>query len=266
MVADLEEGLRGEDVLPTGRGVAQPWGQPPAQGVGHGVGARQREHPRGRALEHRHVRAALGQRGHERDGRGTAADDDDPAACDVEVRRPRLRVHDRAPERGQAGDVGRVAVVVAVVAAAQVQEGAGPALGRALGRADLDGPALPGGRPGRRDDPVPEPDVAVDPELGGGLLQVAQDRVTVGDGLGLGPRPERVAEGEHVRVRADAREAEQVPGAPDGVTGLEDRERAPRMRGLQPMGGPDAREARSDDQDVHIVHAATVIRGGPNPS
>ena len=47
-----------------------------------------------------------------------------------------------------------------------------------------------------------------------------------GDCFRLRPRPEREAQGEHVRVGADAGEPEQVPGAADGVAGLEDREAA----------------------------------------
>ena len=41
--------------------------------------------------------------------------------------------------------------------------------------------------------------------------------------LGVDPRPELVAEGEHVRVRPDARVAEQVPGAAEPLAALERR-------------------------------------------
>ena len=54
---------------------------------------------------------------------------------------------------------------------------------------------------------------SVDAVLGGGLLHVVEDRGAVGDRLRLAPGLEAVAERVHVAVGADARIAEEVPGA-----------------------------------------------------
>ena len=62
---------------------------------------------------------------HERDGGGAAADDHDALAGVVEVVGPVLRVHEAALEVVGAGNRGRVPLVVAVVAGADRQEGAG---------------------------------------------------------------------------------------------------------------------------------------------
>ena len=78
-----------------------------------------------------------------------------------------------------------MALVVVVVAAAQVQEIAGVADRLPL-RADfrLDGPARLLGRPRRGSHPVLEADVAVDAELLGGLAQIVQDGRPVRNGPG----------------------------------------------------------------------------------
>ena len=78
--------------------------------------------------------------------------------------------------------------------------------------------------------------------------------VAVGDRLLAVPRPERVAEGEHVGVGPDARVAEQVPRAADGVAGLEDGVGRPRALGLEVVAGADAGQAGADDEDVEVLH------------
>ncbi len=62
--------------------------------------------------------------GHERHRGGAAADHDDPLAGVVEVLGPGLGVDERALEASMPGEVGQVAVVVAVVAAAREEEAA----------------------------------------------------------------------------------------------------------------------------------------------
>ena len=238
-------------------------GQLLADLVGDLVAAGDGADPGRRPLQHRHVRrgsGALGHGGHERHRRGAAADDDDPLAGVVEVVGPELWLHDRAPVGVDAGENRLVAVVVVVVARAGVQEVAGePARrGRAVGVLVLQGqrpPRLLGGPVGA-DDLGAEPDLLVDAVLGGGLAHVPQDRRPVGDRLRLAPRLERVAECEHVGVRPDAGVAEQVPGAADGVAGLEDRVAATGALGLQAVAGADPGEAGTDHDDVE------VLRGG----
>ena len=99
---------------------------------------------------------------------------------------------------------------------------------------------------------VLEADVPVDAVLGRGLL-ARSCRIDGPSAIALRrPRPERVAEREHVRVRADAGVAEQVPGAADGVARLEDRVGLARGTRLDVVGGADARQAGADDEDVEV--------------
>ena len=99
------------------------------------------------------------------------------------------------------------------------------------------------------------------------VADVVEDRGPVGDRLALLPGPEVVAEREHVRVRADARIAEQVPGAADGVARLEDRVGLARALRLEVAGGADAGEAGADDQHVDVFgcHRRGSIPAGDAP-
>src|SRR5690606_26226574 len=126
-----------------------------------------------------------------------------------------------AAEALGAGELGGVSLVVAVIAAADEEEAAGHGHGVArLPPLDLDRPARLLARPGGGDDPVAEPDPLLDPGLAGGVADIGEDRRAVGDRLRLHPGPEAVAERVHVGVRADARVAEEVPGAADRVARL----------------------------------------------
>ena len=114
-----------------------------------------------------------------------------------------------------------------------------------------------------------EADLLVDPGFARGVLDVLEDGITVGDGLLAIPRAERVAEGEHVRVGPDAGVAEQVPRAPDGAPCLEDGVGGPRALVLEVVGGADARQARSDHQNIQVLdlvsHALTPLSSGQPP-
>jgi hypothetical protein len=98
-----------------------------------------------------------------------------------------------------------------------------------------------------------EADVALDPMLGGGLPDVVEDRRPVGDRLALRPRAERVAEREHVGVRANARVGEQGPGTADAVARLEDRVGLTRAVVVEVMRGADAGQAGPDDQRIDVL-------------
>src|SRR3954451_17985779 len=98
------------------------------------------------------------------------------------------------------------------------------------------------------------------PVLARGVLDVAADRGAVGDRLRVRPRPEGVAEGEHVRVRADTRVPEEVPGAADRAAGLQDRVRLVRAVLLQVTGGADAGQAGADDEDVHVLGCHALLQ------
>src|SRR5207245_8376214 len=107
----------------------------------------------------------------------------------------------------------RIALVVAVVAGVGVQERAGELLARAgLGVLHGHRPARLLGGPRGREDAAVVADLLLDPALAGRVADIGEDRSPVGDRLRLAPRLERVAEREHVRVRADPGGAAPVPG------------------------------------------------------
>src|SRR5262249_23703917 len=120
--------------------------------------------------------------------------------------------------------------------------------------------------------PVIETDLLPHAVLGGGLVDVAQDRRPVGDRLRLAPRLEGVPERVHVRVPAHARVAEQGPRPAQALASLEDRETPRRAARLQVAGGADTRETGADDQHVqvlgalHVAHDGVPARPGSHPS
>jgi hypothetical protein len=255
--AHLVGGLGAQRQHPPGGPTAPAARQGAPQEVGEGVLGRHGRHVGRRALEHGDVGGLGGQRRHQGDGGGAAPDHHHPLAGVVEVGGPRLWVHDPPAEAVHAREVGLVAAVVAVVAAAGEDEPRGDLdhLAR-VGALRGDVPASVVAAPVGRGDPVVEPDVLVDAALGGGVLDVAQDRLAVGDGLVAVPGAEGVAQRVHVGVGADAGVPEQVPGAPDGTACLEDGVGGPGALGLDVVAGADARQPRADDEDVE------VLRGG----
>ena len=127
----------------------------------------------------------------------------------------------------EAGPVGRVSLVVAVVAGANVQERAGaggPYAGLGVLRRS---PSTE--RPHWTSRHVPPGCGSVmcfvHAVRGGGLPDVAQDLLPTDDRLPIGPRPERVAEREHVRVRAHARDSGTDPRCHRWPACLDDRVR-----------------------------------------
>ena len=100
---------------------------------------------------------------------------------------------------------------------------------------------------------MPEADVGAEVVLLDGLAQVGQDLVGARNRVVARPGLELVAEGVEVGVGADAGVAEEVPGAPDGVATLEDREGLLRQAGLQVIRRADPGDAGADDQDVEVV-------------
>ena len=98
-----------------------------------------------------------------------------------------------------------------------------------------------------------EADVAVDAELLRGVAQVLQDVSPVGDRFGTLPGPEGIAEREHVRVRADARVAKQIPGAARRRSAFQNGVALALAFGLQSIGGADAGQAGANDQDIKML-------------
>ena len=176
-----------------------------------------------------------------------------------------LRVHHHPAETLTAGPGRGVALVVPVVARAQVEEAAGPGgVNPRFCVLDRDGPAGVVTRPLGSQDAGVVTDVLVDAVRRCGLSEVAQDLVPVGDRLGTRPRAEVVAEGEHVRVRADSGVAELVPRPPARAACLEDRVRGAGGVRLQVAGGTDTGQTGADDEHVHVPgrrHVFGVVGG-----
>src|SRR6185436_14110179 len=102
-------------------------------------------------------------------------------------------------------------------------------------------------------DAMIEANLPVDAVVDRGLADVIQDVGSVGDRLRLGPRLERVAEREHVRVGADAGIAKQVPGAADAVAPLNDDVALARAFLLQVIARADPGKAGADDEDIEML-------------
>ena len=265
---ELVDERRHDRALPSHDRMGDPAGQQTHEDLGNGVDPWQRDHVTRGALQHGHVRGAVGHARHQRDGRRPATDDDDLLARPVQVLRPALRVEKRPPEMILARKVGTVTLVVAVVAAANGKPRAGEGDPLA-GRDDLGGDGPAGGLavPVGVDDPMPETDQLIHPALAGCGADVLADRRAVGDGTRFGPGPERVAEREHVRVRAHTGIAEKVPGAADRVAGFEDGDRVPRPFLREPAGSADTGQPGPHDQDVDVLercrHGGRLALIGP---
>ena len=113
-----------QHVLPAGDGVGQPLRQHLAQAVGDGVPIRARHHVGGRTLNHGHLGRLLRHGRHQGHGGGAAADHGDALAAVVKTLRPMLGMDHRALKLLNAGKLGAVGLVVAVVAGAHEQEAA----------------------------------------------------------------------------------------------------------------------------------------------
>src|SRR6185436_2174203 len=130
-----------------------------------------------RALQHRHVGGAGGERGNERHRGRAAADDDDALAGDVEAFGPELRADQRPGVFGFARELGAMAFVVAVVAAADVEKAGPPRYRRAIVDAlAVHRPERVGARPLGAAHDVAEADLRDDAGLLGRGADVAKDR------------------------------------------------------------------------------------------
>lgn len=140
------------------------------------------------------MRGLLRHRRYHRHGGGAAADDDNAPAAIVKLFRPELRQHQLALVVLFAREFGPVGFLIAVVAAAGVEEARAhrpaPAACEVL---HAHGPACFLAGPGGADDLLPKPDVLHDARLLGGLPYVRADGRAVGDRLGMGPGLEGVA-------------------------------------------------------------------------
>ena len=155
---------------------------------------------------------------------------------------------DAAFELGLAGPFRPVACGVIIIAAGEVQEGAGE--GALI---SLDRPTARLRRPAGRGDAGVEPDAVENAEFARRVLDILADIAAADDRLVLRPGAEREAQGIHVGVGADARIAEQVPGAADPLPRFEDREALAGAALLEAASDVDAGNARSDDQHADLL-------------
>src|ERR1700754_4598154 len=90
--------------------------------------------------------------------------------------------------------------------------------------------------------------------LGGGITDVAEDGWAVGDGFGITPGTEAIAECEHIGIGSHARIPKQVPGAADHIPPFEDDETLPRALHLQMESRTNPRQPRPHNYYVHMFH------------
>ena len=162
-------------------------------------------------------------------------------------------MNDLALELVHVRPFGRVALGVAVIALAHPQEVRGEAAllaGLLVGR--VDGPEIVLARPLRRGDAMVVANVAIEIVLLDHLFHISENFFRRRDGRAR-PGLEAVAERIKIAVRTDARIAVHVPGAAEAVEGFERDEGLLRALFLQMIGGTDARNTRTDDQDVEVL-------------
>ena len=246
-------------VLPARQVVGERLREDAPEGLGDGIDGGPRHHVGRRTLQHRDVCSPFGHGGDERDRGRAAADDDDALARVVEVSWPMLGMDEAAAKALASGEIRGVAAVVAVVARAHPNEESFELMRLSIGSFDGDRPQRPLARPGGALHALSEADALGDSILARGVLHVVEDGRAVGDGLRVAPRFERVAEGEHVRIRANARVAKQIPRPADGVARFEKDERFARTFAAQMARGSHAGQTGPDDDDIEALdHARSV--------
>ena len=114
-------------------------------------------------------------------------------------------------------------------------------------------PACVGGGPCRPPHVVAETDMPVDAEIARGLGHIAQDRRTIRDRLGLGPRTERITQRIHVRIRPDSGIAEQIPCPAQLGSALEDDIGPIRALRLQVIARADTGYSGTDHDHVEML-------------
>src|SRR5690606_41704573 len=145
--------------------------------------------------------------------RGTTADHDHVLAGVIQVLGPVLRVYQLALEVFLTREIRLIALIIVVIAGAAHQKTGRVGVGftRLLIFSDH-GPACVFTGPVGGLDGGAVANVFFHVVFPRGIRHVLLDRGTVCQHLAAGPGPEVVAEGEHVRVRANTGVAKQVPG------------------------------------------------------
>src|SRR4029453_7554554 len=97
-----------------------------------------------------------------------------------------------------------------------------------------------------------EADLLLDAVVACCFFHVLEDGWTVGDGFVVPPGTKRITERVHVRIRTDAWIKKQTPGAAEPVPRLQNGIALRRAMFLQVITGTDSRQARTDDQHIHM--------------
>src|SRR5215469_3822163 len=109
--------------------------------------------------------------------------------------------------------------------------------------------------------PVLETYVTVDAEFTRGLAHIIEDGGPIGNRLRFFPWPERVREGEHIRVGANPGEAEKVPRATNLGASLENDVSLAGTPCLQTVASSNAGKTSTDDYDIEVlrVHMSQIL-------
>ena len=176
-----------------------------------------------------------------------------------------LRVDDAAGIVGFIGEFGAIALIIIIIARAHEQEVRREFdLGTVLFAVGGYRPAGLFGRPIGAHHAVAKPDVRSDAIFIGGFMDIFVDRRAVRNRLCLGPGFEPVTQRVHVRIRADAGIAEQVPGSAH-IGALFDYRKA-LVRALHGQMGRrrNAGKPRPDNQDIKFS-TMLFCRHRPSP-
>ncbi len=254
---------RAQNVLPAGQLVGGLRRQLALEPGGNGVASRDGADVARRALDHHHMPGFLGDRRHQRHRGRAAADHRDPLARQRLALRPELRMQDLAAIALPARQVRRERVIVIVITRPDEQEPATIDPG-AIGCLDAETPARLVAVPCGSRHLVLQQDPVAKTVLNRRFLNVVADGAALGDAEIARPRPEAIAEGEHVAVRAHAGVAEQVPCPADPLAPFEDHEALAGAALAEVMPGADAGDPGANDQMVDIDHrrvAAGLLAG-----
>ena len=243
------------NVLEAGDGVSQTIGQITPQGIGEAVLRGASSIPGRGALQHRDKRrAAGGQRRDDRRCGRSRADYHHLLVREIKVLRPELGVDNGARKALAARNLRIVGRIVVVVSGPQKQELAGHLAGSPRIVFERQCPARDCAVPVGGKHLAAKPDIAADVAVIDDLVEIFQNRRTIGNRLFMGPRLELEAQRVHVRIRTDAGIAEQIPGSAQVGTPLDDRIAFAAAFLAQMHRHADTRDARADDQHIDVGH------------
>ena len=206
-----------------------------------------------RPLQHRDMRAVLGDVRHDGRGRRAGADHHDLLAGQIHALLPVHGMDDLALEILGAGPLRREPVLVPVVALTHPQEVRGePDVLAGIGPDPLDRPALGLARPRRPQYLMLVADAPLEPVLGDHLAHVTPDFLGRRDRR-ASPGLEAIAERVEVAIRPDPGIFMGIPCSAIALLRLQHQEPCPRHGVLQVISGTDARYPGPDDQDIDVL-------------